>query len=105
MTAEENGSWMCAYAIALPGRTVTFHGGYGTVAVEHNSDHSYTASVRLSSGDTDIRAFTAAASPADVATECSSLAADGPGAPVCSSGDTGMCGHITLVTASDLRQE
>lgn len=63
MTAEENGSWMSAYAIALPGRTVTFHGGYGTVAVEHNSDHSYTASVRPAAGDTDIRAFTSAAPP------------------------------------------
>lgn len=105
MTAEENGSWMCAYAIALLGRTVTFHGGYGTVAVEHNSDHSYTASVHPSSGGIDIRAFTTAVAPADVATECSSLAAHGPAAPVCSSGDTGMCGHITLVTASELRQE
>jgi hypothetical protein len=73
--------------------------------VEHNSDHSYTASVHPVVGDADIRAFTSAAAPADVATECSSLAAHGPDAPVCSSGETGMCGHITLVTASELRQE
>jgi hypothetical protein len=104
-TAEENGSWMCAYALALRGRIVTFHGDYGTVAAEQNSDGSYAASVRPVSGGVDIRAFAAGTHPADVATECSSLAAHGPAAPVCSSGETRMCGHITLVTATEPRPE
>jgi hypothetical protein len=103
MTAEENGTWIRAYALALHGITVTFHGGYGTVAVEHNSDGSYTADVRPSAGGTDIRVFPAGADTVQVAAECSSIAAHGPGAPTCSSGDTGMCGHITLVTDSPPR--
>jgi hypothetical protein len=91
---------MHAYALALKGRHVTFHGACGAVTAVRNSDGSFTVSISRPSGGDDIRAYASGADPYEVAVECASLAAHGSGAPVCTSGETTMCGHVIKVTAA-----
>lgn len=91
---------MHAYALALRGRHVTFHGAYGTITAVQNSDGSFTASVSRPSCDADVNAYASGTDGYEVAVEFASLAAHGPDAPVCTSGETTMCGHVAKVTAT-----
>lgn len=100
MPAEDDESWVHAYAIALTGMNVTFHGDCGAVTAVQNSDGSFTASITWRPGGTDVRVYASGTGPYDVAAECASLAAHGPHEPVCVPGDTAMCVHVTRVTVT-----
>jgi len=96
-----DGNWCRAYALALHGKPVTFTGAYAAVTVVRNADDSFTADITQPSGQTDIRAYARRAEElvvATVAAECASIAAHGPDAPLCRSGDHSLCGHVAFAT-------
>ena len=98
-----DGNWCRAYALALHGKPVTFLGAYAAVTVVRNEDDSFTAGVTRPSGETDIRAYARRGEElvvATVAAECASIAAHGPQAPLCRSGEHGLCGHVAFATPS-----
>ena len=101
MKDDEN--WCRAYALALHGKPVTFLGAYAAVSVVRNQNDSFTADITRSAGETDIRAYARCDEElvaATVAAECASVAAHGPDAPLCRSGEHSLCGHVTFATPS-----
>lgn len=98
-----DGNWCRAYALALHGKPVTFLGAYAAVTVVRNEDDSFTAGIARAPGETDIRANACRGEElviATVAAECASIAAHGPDAPLCRSGEHGLCGHVAFAAPS-----
>jgi hypothetical protein len=95
---EGDASWVRAYALAAYGSPVQFTGAYATVTVVRNNDDSYTARIARRGGRTGTRIFPRG-NEAAVAAECASIAAHGPDAPECRSGEGHrLCGHVAIAS-------
>ena len=98
--ADLNDNDKYAMQLAFPGRAVVFRGEYAIVTVVQDTDKALAADIRRPGGDTDYRAFPDSPDCTDCTAftaaiaECASIAAHGPGAPVCQSDENGLCGHI-----------